>query len=221
MRFLAAAVMMVLGFSSVALAQDQAAAPVGVPESTPQRQWQFGVQLGYSPNYLAKLSGDGTVSGTPTNIDYDLEYKGAVEVGFNAWFAPQHSWGFISGIQLGAERDLDKLTMNGVTYTANGQTSKFQTHFLYAGTLYRWESFYIPLAFTIGINKFTPAGTGDGEASNGFGVMLGLGWFFNNNWAVEFSSRSTTTKLKLSSGSDSIEVDGAIGSALLSGKYFF
>ncbi|WP_374033843.1 hypothetical protein ACES2I_14480 [Bdellovibrio bacteriovorus] len=204
MKVFAAAVMMILGLST-----------------TVHAEWRYGVQVGYSPNYLAKLSGDGTVSGTPTDIDYDLEYKGALEVGFNAWYTPQHSWGFISGISLGGERELDKMTLNGVTYSATGETSKFQTHFLYAGTLYRWESFYLPLGLAYGINKFTPAGTGDGEATNGVGILFGLGWFFADNFVIEYIGRSTTTELKLSSGTDTIKTKGAIGSALLNLKYFF
>lgn len=184
--------------------------------------WKVGLQVGYSPNYLVSLSGTSFSGGIPYAISYNLEYEAAAEFGINLWKTKPHSWGFISGFQFGAERKLQKGSINGISISASSDTSKYQTHFLYAGTLYRWESFYIPLAITYGITKFTAATTVESlEVKNGVGALLGLGWFFTDSLAIEYIGRSASTELNMSNGTDQSNTNGMISSALLNLKYFF
>lgn len=148
--------------------------------SVARADWKVGLQVGYSPNYLVTLDGTGVNNGTPYSAKYNMEYDGSAEFGINLWNASPHSWGFISGFHYGAERKLSKMSINGISIpVSSSDTSKYQTHFLYAGTLYRWESFYIPLAITYGMTKFTSASSLQSlEVKNGVGALLGLGWFF-------------------------------------------
>ncbi|MEK2646436.1 hypothetical protein [Bdellovibrio sp. BCCA] len=184
--------------------------------------WQFGLSVGYSPNYQVKMTGTGINSGTPYSTDYKLEYDSSAEFGVDAWNTPKNSWGFISGIQIGQERKLKSGTINGFPISTSSGVSKYQTNFLYAGTAYRWESFYIPLALVYGMTKFTSATPMDSiELKNGFGAHLGVGWIINDHFVIEYIGRAVTTELNVTSGSSSEKNTGTIGSAVLNFKYLF
>ncbi|WP_410468739.1 hypothetical protein [Bdellovibrio bacteriovorus] len=184
--------------------------------------WRVGLQIGYSPNYLVKLSGTGVSGGMPYSANYDLEYQSAVELGINLWDTSPHAWGVISGFHYGAERSVSKATINGTSVPVSSDASKYQTHFLYVGAHYRWESFYIPIAITYGITKFTTAmGAQSLEVKNGIGALLGLGWFFTDNFAIEYIGRSAGTELNVSTASSKETSKGMISSALLNLKLFF
>lgn len=183
---------------------------------------RVGLNIGYSPSYLVSLSGTGTSSGTPYVTDYALFYSNVVEFGLDIWSSQKNSWGFMSGFQYGGERRLTSGIINGISVVASGNTTKYQTHFVYGGGLYRWDSFYLPLGLTYGITKFTSSSaTVTAEAKNGVGLHFGIGWFFGDNFVIEYIGRSATTELKLTSGSDSETATGVIGSAALNLKYFF
>ncbi|WP_413290750.1 hypothetical protein [Bdellovibrio sp. HCB337] len=184
---------------------------------------KIGLSVGYSPNYMVNLSGGGTSSGTPYNATYALNYNSTTEFGIDVWSVQPNSWGFISGYQNSGARKFYSGTANGFPIPSSSDTSTYQTHFLYGGTAYRWESFYIPLALTYGMTKFTEAtsSTSTATTKNGVGAHLGMGWFFNENFVIEYIGRSATTELKATGSSGSETTTGTVASALLSLKYFF
>lgn len=183
--------------------------------------WNFGISVGYSPNYMVNQTGTGTSSGVFSAVKYDLNYDSTVEFGVDIWNTPKHSWGFISGFQYSGERKLKSGTINGSVVSATSDTSKYQTHFVYAGTAYRWESFYIPLAVTYGITKFTPATPVNNEFKSGPGVLLGIGWIIADRFVIEYLGRSAMTELNVTSGSDYMKTTGTVSSAVLNLKYLF
>lgn len=189
--------------------------------ATASAEWNFGFSLGYSPNYMVNLTGPGTVSGTFSFTTFNLNYDSTVEFGIDAWNTPKNEWGFISGFQYGGERNLKSGTYNGASIQTSSNVSKYQTHFLYAGTAHRWESFYIPLALTYGITKFTPATPMDVQIKNGVGVLLGIGWIIGDHFIIEYIGRAVTTELSARSGLDSQKTTGTISSAVLNFKYLF
>lgn len=194
---------------------------IATTTSVAQANWSVGITAGFSPNYMVGLTGTGTSSGTPYSVNYSMNYASSMEFGADFWNTPPNSWGFISGIQIGSERSLTSGSVNGIPITTTGTVSKYQTSFLYAGTAYRWSSFYIPLGLTYGMTTFTPATPMNFEVKSGMGAILGLGWFFNENFVLEYIGRSATTELRATSGSDSETTTGVLASALLSLKYFF
>lgn len=184
--------------------------------------WRVGLQIGYSPNYLVDLSGTGVSGGMPYAANYDLEYEGSVEFGINLWNSNPHSWGVISGFHYGAERSVSKASVNGTSVPVSSNASKYQTHFLYVGAHYRWESLYIPIAITYGMTKFTTTmGAQSLEVKNGIGALIGLGWFFTDNFAIEYIGRSAGTELNVSTTSSQEKSKGMISSSLLNLKIFF
>ncbi|WP_413943215.1 hypothetical protein [Bdellovibrio sp. HCB-162] len=184
--------------------------------------WQFGLSVGYSPNYQVKMTGHGTSSGTPYFNDYNLEYDSSGEFGVDAWNTPQNAWGFISGVQIGSERKFKSGTINGLSIPTSVATPKYQTNFFYIGTAYRWENFYIPLAIVYGITKYTSASPMDSiDIKNGIGAHLGVGWIIHDHFVIEYIGRAVTTELDLKSGSTSEKTTGTIGSAVLNFKYLF
>jgi hypothetical protein len=184
--------------------------------------WKFGLGAGYSPNHIATIKGTVSSSGgTTSNVDLVLEYRTAGEASVHLWYAPKDSWGFISGFIYGAERAFNKGTINGIQMSPTSTVSKYQTHYAYLGTAYRWSSFYLPFAITYGITKFTPADDSVVETKNGAGAMLGLGWFIGEHVAIEYVGRSSTTELKSTSSGGSFETTGMIASAALTLKFFY
>ncbi|WP_374074852.1 hypothetical protein [Bdellovibrio bacteriovorus] len=205
MKTLIALITVILGSSTSALAA-----------------WQFGFSGGFSPNYQVKMDGKGTNSGTPYTTDYKLEYESSFEFGIDIWNTPENSLGFISGLQFGTERKLKSGTINGFPISTSSNISKYQTDFLYIGVAYRWESFYIPLALTYGMSKFTAATPMDSiELKNGFGAHFGIGWFIGDHFVIEYIGRAVTTELNVTSGSASEKNTGTIATALLNFKYLF
>jgi len=183
--------------------------------------WKFGLGAGYSPNHIVTLKGTLTSGSTTTDADLSLEYKPAGEASVHIWYAPKNSWAFISGFFYGAEREFSKGTINGQQMTPTSPASKYQTHFAYLGTAYRWNSFYLPLALTYGITTFTPANDSEVEFKGGPGAMLGLGWFIGEHIAIEYVGRSATTELKTTTGTTNFETTGIIASAALTLKFFY
>jgi hypothetical protein len=183
--------------------------------------WKIGLGAGYSPNHIVTLKGTATSSSTTMDVDYNLEFKGAGEASIHIWYAPKNSWAFISGFFYGAEREFSKGTINGMTVTPSTPLAKYQTHFAYLGTAYRWDSFYIPLAVTYGITKFTPSDDSVVETKNGAGALIGLGWFIGDHFAIEYIGRSSTTEMKSTSSTVSFEGTGMIASAALTLKFFY
>ncbi|AZZ35946.1 hypothetical protein CIK05_03770 [Bdellovibrio sp. qaytius] len=180
--------------------------------------------LGYSPLYLVILSGTGVNTGTPYTTKYELIYGGSAEAGLDLWNVNQHSWGFISGVQISQERKMFSGKVNGQDVNTTTPTAKFQTSFIYLGAAYKWESFYVPLAITYGISKIEPAAGATGtttEIKTGAGALLGFGYFFSDSFAIEYIGRSATMKLKFTNGADHEENEGAISAPLLNLKYFF
>lgn len=88
--------------------------------------WKFGLGAGYSPSYMANLKGNGTSSGTPTSLTYDLNYANAAELGFSAWYIPQDAWAFLSGFQYGFERELKSGTVNGMSASTASSSRNFK-----------------------------------------------------------------------------------------------
>ncbi|MEK2687857.1 hypothetical protein [Bdellovibrio sp. GT3] len=91
----------------------------------------------------------------------------------------------------------------------------------YAGTAYRWEIFYIPLALNYNIVYFQPAPLtfGSIEAKNGIGAHLGVGWFINDHFALEFIGRSAMTELNLTNSTGTSKNKGTIASTSLLLRY--
>ncbi|MDG0816162.1 hypothetical protein [Bdellovibrio svalbardensis] len=205
----------ILTFSIIILLQCQAVA-----------DWKFGVSAGASPNYLVSLKGNGVSSGAAYSIEYELKYGSGADFGVDLWNTPQDSWGFISGLQYGADRELKSGTANGVVLNVGTSVSKYQTHYVYLGTAYRWSSFYIPLAVSYGFTHFTPAPSSLNAGQiiiteNGPGVQLGVGWFIGEHIVIEYVGRAVTTAMNVTAGADSEKTKGMISSALLNLKLLY
>lgn len=186
--------------------------------------WKFGIGLGTSLNYLVALSGTGVSAGTPYFTTQTFQHEAATSIALDFRSLNRNSWGMIGGLEYETARALTKFTANGLNGTVTSANAfKFQTHFIHFGTAYRWDIFYIPLGLAYGLTKFTPAtgATYTGTAENGMGAYIGMGWYVNDNFVIEYVSRSATTTLKLVAGADNETTTGTIGSALLGVKYFF
>ncbi len=186
--------------------------------------WKFGVGGGYSPNFLVNLKNQETpTSGSTTEKTYDMEYSGAAGFSLHIWYAPKNSWGVISGLEYGGERELKKLTYNGMSTTNISSPSKYQQHNIYLGTEYRWDSFYIPFSLIYSTVNFKPSSTflGSYEAKGGMGVMFGVGWFIGEHFVIEYVGRSSTTELNTTSSSGTTKGTGTIASAMLTLKLMY
>lgn len=183
--------------------------------------FRFGLMLGYSPIYTVDLSGGGVSGGTPYVRNYDLIYKGSPEIGFEVWNLNKNSWGFISGVQISQVREMSEGKINGLNVAPTSTTTKFQTSFAYIGGAYKWESFYIPLALTIGVSTVKPPPGTTADVKTGPGALLGFGYFFSDSVAIEYIGRSALMELKLTNGNTTETTNGAVGSALLNLKFFF
>ncbi|QLY24623.1 hypothetical protein [Bdellovibrio sp. KM01] len=188
--------------------------------------WKVGVGGGYSPNFLVNLKNQETpTSGTTAEKTYDMEYSGASGFSLHIWYAPKNSWGFISGLEYGAERELKKVTFNGMSTTnfSSSSASRYQQHNIYMGTEYRWDSFYLPFALIYSTVNFRPATTflGSYEAKGGAGIMLGVGWFIGEHFVIEYVGRSSTTELNTTTSSGTTKGTGTIASAMLTLKLMY
>lgn len=182
--------------------------------------FHFGLMVGYSPLYLVDLSGGGASGSSTYLVKYELEYKGSPEAGIDIWNLNKHSWGFISGAQVSQEREMNSGKINGLTVNTASPTAKFQTSFVYLGTAYKWESFYIPLALTYGISKVQPV-SGNADVKTGVGALLGFGYFFTDSFAIEYIGRSAVMDLNMSNGTTHENTNGTVSAPLLNLKYFF
>lgn len=186
--------------------------------------WQFGIGVGYSLNYLVTLSGTGVSSGVPYSQSYLFEFTPATSIQFDFRKLNKNSWGMVGGFEYEAAREMSKLVSNGTSIPVTGSgNAKFQTHFLHYGAAYRWDIFYIPIQLAYGLTKFTPAvgSTVASSADNGIGAYFGFGWYIEDDLTIEYVSRSATTTLKFSAGSDNETTSGVLGSAVLGIKHFF
>ncbi|QDK46441.1 hypothetical protein DOM22_15355 [Bdellovibrio sp. ZAP7] len=196
----------------------------GLKVHAEESAWKIGIGGGYSPNFLVALKNEETpTSGTTTTRNYDMEYSGASGFSLHIWYAPKNSWGAISGLEYGGVRELKKLTYNGMSTTSFGAASQYQQHNIYGGTLYRWDSFYIPLALNYGAVNFKPASTflGSYEAKGGMGAMLGVGWFIGEHIVIEYVGRSSTTELNTTTTAGTTKGTGTIASAMLTLKLMY
>ncbi|WP_413585030.1 hypothetical protein [Bdellovibrio sp. HCB274] len=187
--------------------------------------WRFGVGLGYSPLLTLNLKGTDTEAGTGNTYHniVELEYKGSAAFSLTAWRTPQNSWGFVSGYEYTGQRELKKVTVNGLSSTNIQSSSKYQVQNVYVGTAYRWENLFIPLALNYTFVFFQPAplSVGTVEVKNGVGAHLGLGWFLGDNFVIEFLGRSALTELNMSDSTGTSKNEGTIASSslLLSFQY--
>lgn len=185
--------------------------------------WKFGLGLGYSPVYLVNLSGSGSLTGAPYSVSYDFQYQYSTSIQLDYWNLSRNNFGFISGFQYEPQRTIYTGKLNGINVNvANVTFAKFQTNFLYIGAAYRWNIFYIPVGLTYGMHTVAPASNiGTTTTENGFGYMLGLGWFVKDNFVIEYSARTAAIKMSYVNGTDFENVSGTVAASVLSFKYFF
>lgn len=185
--------------------------------------WKFGIGAGYSLSYLVSLSGGGVISGVPYTQTYNFMHASTTSIALDFRKLNRNGWGPVGGFEYEPARPVTLLISNGTSSTiTSANTFKYQTNFLHFGAAYRWDIFYIPLALAYGLTTFTPApGAPSGSTENGVGFYFGFGWYINDNFVIEYVSRSATTSLKFVAGADNETTTGTIGSALLGVKYFF
>lgn len=187
-------------------------------------EWMPGIGVGFSPNYLVGLTGSGFSSGTPYTTNYAMEYEQGMSAQFDFRKMSPDAWGLMMGFHFESERSLRKMTLNGLSATPSGKTSTYQTHFIFLAGAYRWDSFFIPIGLTYGITHFKPSTTTPGtevNTQNGVGSIIGVGWYVDKDFTIEYVGRSALTTLDIKSGSDFESNSGVVATALLSMKYFF
>lgn len=186
--------------------------------------WQLGLALGYSPVYMVNLSGSGIVSGSRYNINYTLLYEAVPSLQLDFRKLGKNGWGLLMGLEYEPARKMTQGIANGLNMTlSSSTTSKYQTNFFHFGTAYRWDIFYLPIGITYGMTTFwsAPASTANVSITNGFGAIIGMGWYVNDNFAIEYVSRSAATTLNFTEGADSELTSGTLAASVLALKYFF
>lgn len=184
--------------------------------------WKFGGGVGYSSVYLLNMEGTSTVSAKSTSMKYEYQYTSGVNFGIDVWYIPKDNWGFITGFEYGPKRKYKsgKLNNADVTPTNAGSFSEVQTHLVYGGPTYRFDSFYIPIGFTYGFTNLTSSLPNE-TITGGLGFSFGLGWFIGEHMAVEFLIRSAGFTYEKKSGTSLEKNTGAVGADTLNLKLFF
>lgn len=192
-------------------------------------RWRFAVGLGYTMTSKLKFdSGYATSASGSGDISADMNYKNATVISAEARFQPQNAWGFLVGLQVDGERELDggTLVAGGTTYTMNGGSgaSKIQVSNIYGNAAYRWEQFYLPFGLNLSSFNFTPAVgfIGTEDSSGGIGAQVGIGIIPSESFAFELYSRVLGVRLKTTSSSGTADYGyGYFSSILFQGKFIF
>lgn len=199
-----------------------------VATSSPtEKSYRWGGAVYYSTadtlkfDSLRVTTASGSGSGT-----FDFKMSGAVGLDISFTTMTRNSWGFIGSAHYEAARKIKSFTVSGVNGTAtysgdNGPNLSF--FFLEGNAVYRWENFYLPFGFNYSFPDLTNfGGTGQVTYNGGVGADISVGYFINENFAVEAWSRALMVKLNIDSGTNHID----FGNGLLTGlglgvKYWF
>lgn len=190
-------------------------------------RWQFALGLGYMLSTQDGKFSDARAGATTGEAEFD--YEKTYSLIAEARYLPANDWGVLLGLNYEGQRQFDGGTIKGggvvVTLTGGSDASKVQFSTLYASAAYRWNEFYLPFGLNYSVVKFTPASTGGNQAydaSGELGAQLGVGWFFEEHFAIELHSWVTGMNLRTGSGAAEIDFGSGIFPHLfLMGKYAF
>lgn len=184
-------------------------------------EYKIGINVGYSSNYTLAQDMVTMSGGVPMKIEAKVEFESSIELGLDFWNSTQNSWGLISGISWTPDRKAKSASVNGTSVPVSD--AKMASTFIYLGTHYRWESFYIPLGLTYSINRFTPdaSSTADHEIKNGVGALVGLGWFIGDRFALDLIGKSSVVDVETKQNGAIETEKGTISTGTFSLRYFF
>lgn len=184
-------------------------------------EYKFAINLGFSPNYTLTQNVTTTVGGIPMKVEAKAEFNSSFEFGVDFWNSTPNSWGLISGVSMTPDRKVKSVTVNGASTLV--KDVKMASTFLYLGTHYRWESFYIPFGLTYSINRFTPdpSTTADLEVKNGIGAIIGIGWFIGDRLSLDLIGKSSVVDLETTESGVTHTEKGSISTGTFSLRYFF
>lgn len=229
-----------LFLSTTAFAQDAAAGSPGAPPVAqpapqaeapkPERQWRFGLGVGYQLatsaaqfNNVSVVGGGQQVSATGS-LTYNQTYVLSAE----GRFVRKHAWGFIGGLDYEGQRQFQSGSFSGggqtVQLTGGSGASKVQFTSVYASAVYRWEDFYLPFGLNFSFINFTPAAgaTATGTTQGGVGAQIGIGYQFNDWFALEAYSWATAMQLNIADSSTSLSTGtGYVPDFVLFAKFLF
>lgn len=134
--------------------------------------------------------------------DYKLD--SGVSLKFDFTQSDQNALNFSIGAGYEGSRNLSTATLNFNSLTATGTgTGKISTIFLSSALTYRWQTYYLGLGILVGSVNTDGLPPAVKNLQAGIGADLNMGWFLNENFAIDISSRSfnvTTDRYTSSSG---------------------
>ena len=167
---------------------------------------------------------DGTTSSSSTTFDSEINFESAFSIGYEYQEAKKESWGKAFGVSYHTKREVDSFDLNGETLQATGDAAEITMLKLNANLIYRWDIFYIPFGINLTTVSYDPPANYDGtvDSTGGLGFNFGLGWFINDQFAIEYMSSSSVWELEADDGSTTTDFgDGILAVATLRLKYIF
>ena len=196
--------------------------------SAASKKWFLGLTIGKTASYLNSFTGiysNGSQSATASASYFATAQS--IEYGLDFWVTSKDNWGFISGIQY--QNDFNPYTTdlavsenfpttNRNVYLPGQMNLKAKTDMAYIGTVHRWDMVYVPIGLVYGQTslKYTPLSPSHKiEIQSGFGLLFGVGWIIDDQFAIEYISRSSVSKYTETNGAEKFEASAAIGTAAL------
>jgi hypothetical protein len=187
------------------------------PVGRPSYEWRWAVGGGLGLDSKARFD-EVKQTGSVFKLTADMTLGGALNLLAEARYMREDDWGFMGGISFDTERKVSKITVGGIESDGD---FKLQITTLYANAVYQWTHWYLP--FGMNFSSMKASGfDGDLDFTPGIGFQIGVGYIFNDNWSIEGLSRSHVVEAKTVAGGVTTDFGkGAIGTALILGKYTF
>ncbi len=191
------------------------------------RRWRFALGAGYILGSNTEFddvkisAGGNTVSG---EAEFDLEQTFVIAI--EGRYSPRQSWGFMGGLNYEGERKIEGGSVSGPGFqvTFGALNEKVQVTTLYGSAVYRWDSFYLPFGLNYSVLKYKadPSSAASVDEGGGIGAQLGVGWIFQDQFALELHSWVTTNDLKVTASTGTLDYgSGMTSNLVLVGKYLF
>lgn len=165
----------------------------------PSRRFRFGLGLYYSAGKTLEFEEAEVTVGSVSDsgkISYELENAFGVTV--EGIFSPRNSWGFSAGLSTETKRKFKKAKIeeNGQTTESDfvGDAHLTYTH-IYANAIYRWDQWYLPFGLNFASVSKDDAPMVFKNMDGRAGIQFGVGFYANENVALEFMFRGSQIHL--------------------------
>lgn len=189
---------------------------------TESRKKRFLVGAAFSGRTIA-FGTSGSATGVAGSFTSDFEYKEALSFCIEMRDSQKNAWGYGLGLTFDMERELEsaifKSGSSSLSLVGSGGASKIGATAIEFNAIYRWNEFYIPFGLNYTAMRFTPAPgySGGFNVDSGFGAQFGLGFFINDNVAIEMSSRASNYSLNFTQGGSFVNFGNLIYSIVTFG----